>query len=162
MQQDQILSQTGADGLNQFLTFTLGNEEYGIEILKVQEIKGYSGITPIPNTPPHIKGIMNLRGTVVPVLDLRVKFAMEPREYDKFTVIILVTVGQKIVGLIVDTVSDVLDVADAQIRSAPDLGPRVDIHFINGMASLGEKFIVLLDVAKLLSADELSEIARAA
>src|SRR5579863_6774526 len=86
--------------LKQYLTFTLGKEEYGIEILKVQEIKGYSAITPIPNTPPHVKGVMNLRGTVVPVVDLRSKFLMDAVDYDKFTVIIVVMMGAKVAGLV--------------------------------------------------------------
>src|ERR1700689_2004331 len=104
--------------LKQYLTFTLGREEYGIEILKVQEIKGYSAITPIPNTPAHVKGVMNLRGTVIPVVDLRSKFAMEAVEYTKFTVIIVASVGEKIVGIVVDAVSDVLTVSRGNIRPA--------------------------------------------
>src|SRR5262245_63684784 len=105
------LSGFTADG-NQFLTFRLQEEEYGIEILRVQEIKGFSRITPIPNTPSYIKGAMNLRGTVVPIVDLRCKFGMPEAEYNQFTVIIVVTVGKKIVGLVVDAVSDVLNILD--------------------------------------------------
>src|SRR5271154_1024816 len=100
-----------AADLDQYLTFTLGAEEYGIEILKVQEIKGYSAITHIPNAPPHVKGVMNLRGTVVPVVDLRARFGMEAVEYSKFTVIIVVMVGEKIAGVVVDAVSDVLNIS---------------------------------------------------
>src|ERR1700735_3341871 len=94
-------------GIQQYLSFALGEEQYGIEILRVQEIKGYSGITPIPNTPPHIRGVMNLRGTVIPVVDLRAKFNLNTQAYDKLTVIIVVTVGARIIGLVVDAVSDV-------------------------------------------------------
>jgi purine-binding chemotaxis protein CheW len=139
---------------SQFLTFVLGEEQYGIEILKVQEIKGYSAITPIPNTPPHIKGVINLRGTVVPVVDLRAKFSLADTEYNKFTVIIVVTVGEKVIGMLVDAVSDVLDIAASEMRAAPDLGVHVDMRFISGMATIGERMTVLLDIDRLLSADE--------
>ena len=140
---------------SQFLTFLLGAEQYGVEILKVQEIRGYSAVTPIPNTPSYIKGVINLRGTVVPVVDLRAKFSMEATEYNKFTVIIVVSVGSKVIGLVVDAVSDVLDVPAAEMRSAPDLGSRVDTRFIRGMATIGDRMTVLLDIDRLLSEDEL-------
>jgi purine-binding chemotaxis protein CheW len=139
---------------SQYLTFILGEEQYGVRILKVQEIKGYSAITPIPNTPPHIKGVINLRGTVVPVVDLRAKFSLADTEYNKFTVIIVVTVGAKVMGMLVDAVSDVLDIAASDMRTAPDLGVRVDMRFISGMATIGERMTVLLDIDRLLSADE--------
>lgn len=143
-----------AAATSQFLTFVLGAEQYGVEILKVQEIKGYSAVTPIPNTPPHIKGVINLRGTVVPVVDLRARFCMETIEYNKFTVIILLSVGRKVIGLVVDAVSDVLDIAAADMRPAPDLGSRVDTRFITGMAAIGDRMTVLLDIDRLLSEDE--------
>jgi purine-binding chemotaxis protein CheW len=138
----------------QFLTFLLGVEQYGVEILKVQEIRGYSAVTPIPNTPAHIKGVINLRGTVVPVVDLRTKFSMDLAEYNKFTVIIVVTVGQKVTGLVVDAVSDVLDIPAVEMRVAPDLGASVDTRFISGMATVGERMTVLLDIDRLLSEDQ--------
>jgi purine-binding chemotaxis protein CheW len=145
------------NGIQQYLSFALGDEQYGIEILRVQEIKGYSGITPIPNTPPHIRGVMNLRGTVIPVVDLRAKFRLETRAYDKFTVIIVVTVGARIIGLVVDGVSDVLDIARDEIRAAPELGQRGDTRFISGMVHVGERLVVLLDIATLLADDSLGE-----
>jgi purine-binding chemotaxis protein CheW len=138
-----------ADG-NQFLTFTLGAEEYGIEILKVQEIKGYSAFTPIPNAPPYIKGVMNLRGTVVPVVDLRTKFAMNETEYNQFTVVIVVTVGPRVFGLVVDAVSDVLNIPGEAIEATPHLGADVDTSFMTGMAKSGDKLIALLDIEKLI------------
>lgn len=144
--------------IRQYLSFALGAEEYGVEILKVQEIKGYSGITPIPNTPSHVRGVMNLRGTVIPVVDLRAKFGMEAREYTKFTVIIVVTVGTRIMGLVVDGVSDVLEIAETEIRPAPDFGARADTRFITGMAALGERLVVLLDINTLLSEQELATL----
>jgi purine-binding chemotaxis protein CheW len=148
---------SGAD-VNQYLTFRVAEEEYGIEILKVQEIRGYSGITPIPNTPSHIRGVMNLRGSVVPVVDLRTKFVVAVQDYNKFTVIIVVTVRDKIVGLVVDAVSDVLDIPAAQVRHTPDLGARADVRFIAGMATIGEKLVVLLNIEDLLDDQVVSAI----
>ena len=142
--------------LNQYLTFALGSEEYGIEILKVQEIKGYSSITHIPNAPPHVKGVMNLRGSVVPVIDLRAKFSMDAVEYSKFTVIIVVMVGHKVAGLVVDAVSDVLNIAVSDVRPAPDFGARCDTRFISGVVTMGEKLAVLLDMNKLLTEEEVA------
>jgi len=147
-----------AAGSSQFLTFLLGAEQYGVEILRVQEIRGYSAVTPIPNTPAFIRGVINLRGTVVPVVDLRAKFSMEATEYNKFTVIIVVTVGVKVIGLVVDAVSDVLDIPASEIRKAPDLGARVDTRFISGMATIGDRMTVLLDMERLLSDDEVAAL----
>lgn len=140
--------------MNQFLTFRLGEEEYGIDILKVQEIRGYSAITHIPNAPPHVKGIINLRGTVVPVVDLRAKFSMDAVEYTKFTVIVVAMVGEKIAGLIVDAVSDVLNIAANDVRPAPDLGARCDTRFIRGVASISSRLAVLLEIDRLLTEEE--------
>jgi purine-binding chemotaxis protein CheW len=146
---------------SQHLTFQLGAEEYGIEILKVQEIRGYAGVTPIPNTPAYILGVMNLRGTVIPVVDLRTRFAMPNQEYNKFTVIVVVTVRDKVIGLVVDAVSDVLDVLPSQVRERPDLGARADMRFIGGVATIGEKLVVLLDIERLLSEDDIQSAAGA-
>jgi len=158
-QLDALSSQISfaTDG-SQYLTFTLGHEEYGVEILKVQEIKGYSAITPIPNTPAYLKGVMNLRGTIIPVVDLRAKFSMTEAEYNQFTVIIVVTVGGKIMGLEVDAVSDVLNIPRTDIQDTPDFGAQVGAQFINGMAKAGEKLVVLLDIDKVLSGEELTAI----
>ncbi len=155
-QLDALSSQISfADG-NQYLTFTLGEEEYGIEILKVQEIKGHSAITPIHNTPSYIKGVMNLRGTIIPVVDLRLKFSMSEAEYNRFTVIIIVTVATKVVGLVVDAVSDVLNIPKADIQPTPDFGAQVDTTFISGMAKAGDKLVILLDLDKVLGGNELA------
>jgi purine-binding chemotaxis protein CheW len=143
---------------SQYLTFTLGQEEFGVEILKVQEIKGYSAITPIPNTPAYLKGVMNLHGTIIPVVDLRAKFSMAQAEYNQFTVIIVVTVGSKIMGLVVDAVSDVLNIPRTDIQDTPDFGAQVDAEFINGVAKAGEKLVVLLDIDKVLSGEELAAL----
>lgn len=138
---------------HQYLTFTLGAEEYGVEILKVQEIKGYSAITPIPNTPAYVKGVMNLRGSIIPIVDLRAKLAMAEAAYNQFTVIIVVRVGSKTVGLVVDAVSDVLSIPAQDIQATPDFGAQVDARFISGMAKAGDRLVVLLDIDKVLGAE---------
>jgi purine-binding chemotaxis protein CheW len=138
-----------ADG-SQFLTFLLDNEEYGLEILRVQEIKGYSKVTPLPNTPPEVKGVMNLRGAVVPIIDLRTLFGLRVAEYTQFTVIIVVTVRSKVVGLVVDAVSDVLNVGAKEVVPAPDLGAGVDTSFMTGMARTGERLVTLLNIDRLV------------
>ena len=149
------ITDLSTDG-NQFLTFALQDEEFGIEILRVQEIKGLSRITPIPNMPSFIKGVMNLRGTVVPIVDLRAKFSMPKAEYNQFTVIIVVNIGEKIMGLVVDAVSDVLNIAESNIESAPDLGVDADTSFLTGIAKSGERLITLLNMDKLVDVDRFS------
>lgn len=134
----------------QFLTFVLDDEEFGVEILQVQEIKGYTAISPIPNAPPHVKGLMNLRGTVVPVVDLRCRFGMPPREYTKFTVVIVVRVCERVVGMLVDGVSEVLDVAPANLGPPPALGAGVDTSFLSAVARNGERLITILDIERTL------------
>ena len=144
-----------ADGA-QFLTFALGAEEYGVPILNVQEIKGYAPVTPIPNTPPWVRGVMNLRGTIVPVIDLRLRLGMPPAEYGPFTVIIVMAVGTKVVGAVVDAVSDVVTIPDADVQRAPDFGVAVDLRFVAGIAQAAGKLIVLLDAETMLRHDELA------
>ncbi len=140
-----------ADG-GQFLTFRLAGEDYGVEILRVQEIKGYTRVTPLPNAPPGVRGVMNLRGTVVPVLDLRTRFGMPGVEPDRFTVVVVVTVGPKVAGLVVDAVSDVLDVAPADVVPPPDLGAGVDASLLTGMARAGDRLVTLLNIDRLVGA----------
>ncbi len=147
---------------HQFLTFALGQEEYGVEILKIQEIKGFSAITPLPNAPAFIKGVLNLRGTIVPIVDLRKKFGMPEEAYTKFTVIVVVQVQGKIMGFIVDAVSDVLTVTGADIQPTPDLHGQVDTTFLNGLAKTGEKLVILLDIEKVLAAGQTAAAAQAA
>jgi purine-binding chemotaxis protein CheW len=143
----------GTDQRSQYLTFTLGGEEYGVEILRVQEIKGYSTVTSIPNAPAYVKGVMNLRGTVVPVFDMRLKFGMDVRAYDRFTVIVVVNVGARVVGLIVDSVSDVLDIAGTDVQPTPDLGATVDTSLIQGIARNNDRLITLLDIDRVVEMD---------
>jgi len=153
-QLDTLNSQINfATDSSQYLTFTLGQEEYGVEILKVQEIKGYSAVTPIPNTPAYVKGVVNLRGAIIPIVDLRAKLAMPETTYNQFTVIIVVRVGAKTVGVVVDTVSDVLNIPSTDVQPTPDFGAQVDARFISGLARHGEKLVVLLDIDKVLGGD---------
>jgi purine-binding chemotaxis protein CheW len=149
-------SMASAADNGQFLTFTLQNEEYGIEILKVQEIKGFSKITPIPNAPSFVRGVMNLRGTVVPIIDLRARFSMTEKDYDQFTCIIVVNVGTRVVGLVVDTVSDVLNIPNDSIADPPELASVGDSSCITGMGKLGERIVMLLDTGRLVGAEGLS------
>lgn len=134
----------------QFLTFSLGEELYGVDILRVQEIKGYTAVTKIPNTPSHIKGVLNLRGTIVPIVELRTKFGMPTIDYTTFTVIIVVVVQDKVMGLVVDAVSDVLDIEKKDIQSTPDFGNKIDVTFLNGIGKSGDKLVSLLDIDRLL------------
>jgi purine-binding chemotaxis protein CheW len=142
---------------SQFLTFQLGEELYGVDILRVQEIKGYTAVTKIPNTPAHIKGVLNLRGTIVPIVELRTKFGMPTIDYTMFTVIVVVVVREKIMGLVVDAVSDVLNIDKKDIQPAPQFGAKVDVSFLNGIGKSGDKLIALLDMDRLLSDDDLQD-----
>jgi purine-binding chemotaxis protein CheW len=164
LQQDALSNHDQSGGFNsdgrQYLTFALGEEEYGVEILKVQEIKGYTPATPVPNTPEYIKGVMNLRGTIIPVVDLRAKLALNETEYNQFTVIIVVTVGTKVVGLIVDSVSDVLNIRNSDVQKPPDFGSTVNTDSISGMAKAGEKIVMLLDIDKVLNEEDLAAVAQ--
>lgn len=140
----------------QFLTFLLAEQEYGLEIFKIKEIRGYSSTTPIPGVPAHVRGVMNLRGTVLPVIDLRMKFGLDAVEYDRFTVIVIALVGEKTVGLLVDAVSDVLMISDDAIRPAPEFGASVETRFIQGMFESRERLVVALNLEQLLNEGELS------
>lgn len=143
----------------QYLTFALGGVEYGIEILKVQEIKGNTAITPVPNTAAYVKGVMNLRGTVIPVVDLRERLSIPGPPPSGPTVIIVVAIAPRLVGLIVDAVSDVLDVRGADVDPAPELGSRIEGRFLQGIARITEKLVVLLDIDRLLATTAVGGIA---
>ena len=147
---------TGTTDGAQYLTFALGDEEYGVAILNVQEIKGYAPVTPIPNTPPWVRGVMNLRGTIVPVIDLRLRLGMPAADYGPFTVIVVLAVASKVVGAIVDAVSDVLSIPDGQVQQTPDLGVAIDVRFVGGIAQAGDKLVILLDAETLLRHDDLA------
>jgi len=142
---------------SQFLTFQLGDELYGVDILRVQEIKGYTTVTKIPNTPPHIKGVLNLRGTIVPIVELRTKFGMPTIDYTLFTVIVVVVVRDRIMGLVVDSVSDVLNISKKDIQSPPGFGAKVDVSVLTGIGKSGDKLVALLNIDRLLTEDEQQE-----
>ena len=148
----------------QFLTFILDNEAYGVEILRVQEIKGWTPVTRIPNTPEYMQGVLNLRGTIVPIVDMRMRFNLERVEYTPITVIIVLSVksenGERVIGLVVDSVSDVIDVNAKDIKATPDFGTTLNTEFINGLATSNENMVMLLDVDKLLSVDEMTALAQ--
>jgi purine-binding chemotaxis protein CheW len=145
----QVMNSLVGDA-NEYLTFKLGNEEYGIDILKVQEIRGYDQVTPIANSPQFLKGVINLRGTIVPIVDMRIKFGVSKAEYDQFTVVIILNIAHRVVGIVVDSVSDVTPLSADQVRPTPELGGVVDTSYINGLAALGERMLILLDIEKLM------------
>ena len=142
---------------SQFLTFQLGDELYGVDILRVQEIKGYTAVTKIPNTPRHIKGVLNLRGTIVPIIELRTKFDMPTIDYTMFTVIVVVVVQDRIMGLVVDSVSDVLNISNKDIQAPPEFGAKVDVSVLTGIGKSGDKLVALLNIDRLLTEDEQQE-----
>lgn len=150
---------------DQYLTFMLADEEYGVDILRVQEIKGWDTVTHIPNTPDYMKGVLNLRGTIVPIIDLRARFGLERIDYGPMTVIIVVRVEsgnkQRTMGIVVDGVSDVYDVPRNQLQATPDFGGPVDSNFIKGIATLNETMVILLDVDFLLNSGDLALVAEA-
>lgn len=156
-----------SDG-DQYLTFMLDGEEYGVDILRVQEIKGWDSVTPIPNTPAYIRGVINLRGTIVPIVDLRHRFNLEPIEYGPVTVVIVLKVesdnGNKsrVMGLVVDAVSDVHNVPDEAIQPPPDFGSVVDVDFVQGLATLENTMVIILNIDRLLNSDEMSVVDSAA
>ncbi len=136
---------------NEFLTFKLGSEEYGIEILKVQEIRGYDAITRIANSPEFIKGVVNLRGIIVPIVDMRIKFNLGKADYDQFTVVIILNVAGRVMGIVVDGVSDVITLAADQVKPAPDFSAQLDTDYIIGLGTVDERMLILMDIEKLMS-----------
>jgi purine-binding chemotaxis protein CheW len=144
------------ESTREVLVFVLGAEEYGVDILKVQEIRGYEKVTPIPSAPEYLKGVVNLRGTIVPVIDMRVKFGMREPRYDAFTVVIILRLAHRVIGIVVDAVSDVVALTQDEVKAAPQLGTVVDSSFIAGLATQNERMVLLLDIEKLLSTGELN------
>ena len=153
------------DSISQFLTFSLGQEQYGVDILRVQEIRGWHQVTRVPNAPSHMLGVLNLRGTIVPIIDMRMRFHLANVEYTPVTVIIVLNVqtahGAHVFGIVVDSVSDVLDVKASDVKAKPDFGAAVNTDFINGLATVGENMVMLLDIDKLMSVDEIAAMTHA-
>lgn len=148
---------TAAAG-GEYLTFMLGAEKYGLEILKVQEIRGYDTVTRIANTPDFIKGVINLRGKIVPIVDLRLKFNIGKIEYNEFTVVIILNFSGRVVGIVVDGVSDVTALTDDQIREVPDLVTSIDTRYIVGLATVDEQMLILVDIERLMSSADMQLI----
>ena len=142
-------------GAREYLTFRLDREEYGIDILKVQEIRGYEPPTRIANAPNFIKGVVNLRGTIVPIVDMRLKFNCSKVEYDSFTVVIILNLRARIVGIVVDSVSDVMELPAESLKAAPDVDSVIGNDSVLGLGSLGDRMLILLDIEKLMSGEDM-------
>ncbi|MEN0039456.1 MAG: chemotaxis protein CheW [Cellvibrio sp.] len=139
----------------EFLTFTLGDEHYALDILTVKEIRGYESVTKIANAPPFIKGVINLRGDIVPIVDLRIKFSVGEAVYDEFTIVIVLHIHSRIVGIVVDGVSDVVSLTKEQVRPPPDFGVAFDSRYLLGLATVSEQMVILVDINELISSQEL-------
>ena len=149
---------TGAENGNEFLAFTLGKEEYGIDILKVQEIRGYEAVTRIANAPEFVKGVVNLRGIIVPIIDMRIKFNLGTPTYDQFTVVVILNINSRVVGMVVDSVSDVITLTPEQIKPAPETGGAVDTNYLVGLGTVDERMLILVDIDRLMSSNEMGLI----
>ncbi|GAB4477789.1 MAG: chemotaxis protein CheW [Burkholderiaceae bacterium] len=150
----------------EYLTFRLGAEEYGIDILKVQEIRGHDHVTRIANAPAHILGVVNLRGVIVPIVDLRIKFGLAEARYDAFTVVIVLNVLGRVVGAVVDSVSDVLELAGEQIKPAPEFNALMDASYITGLGTVGSgeaaRMLILVDIERLMGSADMALVEAAA
>jgi purine-binding chemotaxis protein CheW len=150
-------AQAGAHQASEFLTFRLGAEEYGIEILKVQEIRGYETPTAIANAPAFIKGVTNLRGAIVPIVDLRIKFKLGEATYDEFTVVIILNVAGRVMGVVVDAVSDVLTLSADKIRPTPEFASAIfDTKYITGLGTVDDRMLILVDIEKLMTGADMA------
>lgn len=150
------------ENTEQYLTFILSGEEYGVDILRVQEIKGWDAVTQIPNTPKYVRGVINLRGTIVPIIDLRARFGMEHLEYGPTTVVIVLKVmannSSRIMGIVVDGVSDVYNMQRDDIKPAPDFGTGIDTNFVKGLSTVQDKMIIIIDIDFMLNSAELAKV----
>ena len=165
MQLAQAVQEVPTDGVlanNEFLTFTLGKEEYGIDILKVQEIRGYDAVTAIANTPEFIKGVINLRGIIVPIVDMRIKFNLGNVTYDELTVVIILNVAKRVVGMVVDGVSDVISLTPEQIKPAPQFSATMDTKYLKGLGAVEERMLILVDIEELMASSDMELMDRIA
>ena len=154
-------AKVNAEDSREYLTFTLGEEEYGIDILKVQEIRGYDAVTRIANAPVFIKGVINMRGVIVPIIDMRLKFNLGQVEYNQFTVVIILNIAGRVLGIVVDGVSDVVALNREQVRPAPEFGAVLDTDYIDGLATLNERMVIVVDIAKLMTSSEMGLVDQA-
>ena len=155
------LDQESTEESRELLTFTLGTEEYGIDILKVQEIRGYEAVTSIANAPEFIKGVINLRGIIVPILDMRIKFRLGDVNYVETTVVIILNVADRVVGMVVDGVSDVITLKSGEIKPAPEFGSGLDTKYFQGLGTIDSRMIILVDIEKLMSSSDMELIDKA-
>jgi len=146
---------------SEYLAFKLGEEEYGIDILKVQEIRGYENVTRIANAPEFIKGVINLRGIIVPIVDMRIKFNLGEPSYDQFTVVIILSIAGRVMGMVVDSVSDVTTLQPDQIRPAPQMGCALNTDYLVGLGTVEERMLILLDIERLMSSAEMGLLQQA-
>ena len=160
MQDNQESGSVGVTG-REYLTFTLGDEEYGIDILMVQEIRSYETVTKIANLPDFIKGVINLRGVIVPVIDMRIKFQLDNVVYNPFTVVIVLNVCGRVVGMVVDSVSDVIALTPEKIRAMPEFGSNLDTQYLIGLGTVDERMIILIDIERLMASKDMELIAKA-
>lgn len=149
-------------GSSEVLIFKLGNEEYGIDILNVQEIRGYDPVTSMANSPDYLKGVVNLRGTIVPIIDLRIKLQLGTPTYDDLTVVIILNVGNKVIGMVVDGVSDVTTFSPDQIKPVPELGTLFSSDYIRGMGAVDERMVILLDIDLFINAEQIAALEKIA
>ena len=149
----------GTEGAgSEYLAFTLGSEEYGIDILKVQEIRGYEAVTRIANAPEFIKGVINLRGIIIPVVDMRIKFKLGTPTYDQFTVVIILNIAGRVMGMVVDSVSDVTTLTPDQVKPAPDMGSAFSTDYLIGLGTVDDRMLILVDIDRLMSSAEMGLI----
>ncbi len=156
-EQESLDEETRLENAVQFLSFSLGDEEYGVDILSVQEIRSWEPVSRIPNVPAYEKGVVNLRGSIVPIVDLRQRFGLKYMDYTPLTVVVVLQAQSRTMGVVVDSVSDVVDVDKLTIQKAPDFGTKVSTEFINGLASVNDRMVMLLDVEKLLKLEGMDE-----
>lgn len=154
---DKVKSHAEGEG-HEFLVFTLGNEEYGIDILKVQEIRGYdqNSVTRIANVPDFIKGVTNLRGVIVPIVDLRIRFRLGAAQYNEQTVVIILNLSGRIIGIVVDGVSDVLMLATSQMRPAPEFGSTLSTEYLTGLGTVDGRMLILVDIERLMTSEDMA------
>ncbi|KAF0098212.1 MAG: purine-binding chemotaxis protein CheW [bacterium] len=157
-----IVDSSGVPASGEYLTFTLGQEEYGIDILKVQEIRGYEAVTRIANSPAFIKGVINLRGVIVPIVDLRLKFNLGEPSYDQFTVVIILNIGKRVMGIVVDGVSDVIQLNSENLHPAPEFGSILDTRYLLGLGTVEERMIIMVDIEQLMTSQEMALVETAA
>ena len=146
----------------EYLAFTIGAEEYGVDIQKVQELRGYEAVTRIAGAPDYIKGVVNLRGIIVPIVDMRMKLGVPDPTYDQFTVVVILNIGTSVMGMVVDSVSDVTTLAPEQIKPAPDMGAAVEASYLLGIGTLEERMLILVDIERMMSDDDIGHMQRLA